>query len=56
MAVGALQVDILYLHNAAESAQALGQPVLMRRLADAFGWLESARTAGRIQVLLVGTR
>ena len=45
-----LQVDILYLHNAAESGEALGETVLMRRLADAFGWLESARTAGRIQV------
>ena len=44
------QVDILYLHNAAESAEPLGQKVFLTRLADAFAWLESARTAGRIQV------
>jgi hypothetical protein len=45
------QVDILYLHNVAESQGSLGPAALKARLAEAFGWLEAARAAGRIQVL-----
>ena len=44
------QVDILYLHNVAETQGALGDVELKTRLAEAFLWLEAARTAGRIQV------
>ena len=45
------QVDILYLHNAAEAqARILGEAGFRARLTDAFTWLEGARTSGRIQV------
>ena len=49
------QVDILYLHNVAEAQGALGDVELRTRLAEAFLWLEAARTAGRIKVLTLAS-
>jgi diketogulonate reductase-like aldo/keto reductase len=46
----AVQMDVLYLHNAAESqVDTLGEAKFMQRLRDAFVWLEDARQHGRIQ-------
>ena len=44
-----MQVDILYLHNAAEShLDGLGAKDFMERLRQAFAWLEGARKEGKI--------
>ena len=45
-----MQVDILYLHNAAEAQlQRLGTKGFEALLSAAFDWLEGARKRGAIQ-------
>ncbi len=47
--MGLAQVDILYLHNAAEShLGGLGNEAFLKRLGEAFAWLEGARKEGKI--------
>ena len=50
-----LQVDLLYLHNAAEAQGALGETELLHRLHEAFAWLEHARQDGSIQAYGLAT-
>lgn len=50
------QVDLLYLHNAAESQLApLGQKAFVARLSEAFGFLEKARQDGSIRAYGMAT-
>lgn len=44
-----LQVDILYLHNVAESSMdGPKDEAFLRKLKEAFAWLEKARDEGKI--------
>ncbi|CAL8464817.1 g4352 [Coccomyxa elongata] len=48
-ALNLAMVDILYLHNAAEShLGGLGNEAFLKRLREAFAWLEGARKEGKI--------
>ena len=49
------QVDLLYLHNAAEAQGAVGETELLHRLHDAFVWLEHARQDGTIRAYGMAT-
>ena len=49
------QVDLLYLHNAAEAQGAAGETELLHRLHDAFVWLEHARQDGSIRAYGMAT-
>ena len=51
-----LQVDLFYLHNAAEmQLQPLGRPAFMQRLRAAFVWAEEQRGKGRLQAYGMAT-
>ena len=51
-----MQVDVLYLHNAAETQLGeVGEEELLRRLHEAFLWLEHARADGSIRAYGMAT-
>ena len=51
-----MQVDVLYLHNAAEmQLTALGEAAFFERLRAAFKWLEGARSRGTIRAYGMAT-
>ena len=51
-----LQVDLFYLHNAAEmQLQPLGRPAFMQHLRTAFLWAEEQRGRGRLRAYGMAT-
>ena len=51
-----LQVDLFYLHNAAEmQLQPLGRPAFMQQLKKSFAWAEEARRRGSIRAYGMAT-
>ena len=56
MSPSPLQVDLFYLHNAAEmQLQLLGRPAFMQHLRTAFVWAEEQRGMGRLQAYGMAT-